>query len=514
MIASDELFKLIKSLSQTEKRYFKVFASRHVIADGNNYVKLFDAIAAQKKYNEQHIKNQFKEQIFIKRYAAVKNYLHQLIIKSMRTYHSSFSIDMELKEMLIDINFLYQKGLYKQCKKIHAKAEKLSIETDNKIRHLELLEWKTKLFHVSSVETEVANFYKNIFLEETKLLDSIKRSLKIKNELQDVFSLIRKKGFARSKEDLSLMYEIIKKYNKLDYEDLTFSDKYYINYINTVYYTSAGNHAKSLNFTQRNIQLIEAISPKLREEEVEKYIVTLNNLVVNHLNLQQFNETTPYISKIRSLATHNIRENILLWTTSYKLVLGVSIKIGNFEEAERIVFEILSGINEFADKIPLIEIVTFKYNVATVYFINKKYSKSLEVLNEIINENNPSLRDDIQGFARILRLIVLWEKGEQEMLPYAAVSTYRFLYKRKRLYKFENIVLNFIKQKLPEINTSTKRLETFKELKVKLEALFKDSFERKVLDYFDFISWIESKITKKEFKQLVREKLKMEETKS
>ena len=56
MIASDELHKLIKSLTQSEKRFFKIYASRHIIGEQNNYVQLFDVIASQKKYNEEAIK--------------------------------------------------------------------------------------------------------------------------------------------------------------------------------------------------------------------------------------------------------------------------------------------------------------------------------------------------------------------------------------------------------------------------------------------------------------------------
>src|SRR5687767_11427715 len=109
MIASDELHKLIKSLHQGEKRFFKVYASRHVIGEVNNYVRIFDSIAAQEKYDEKAIKEKFRNEPFMKRYAAVKNYLHGLIIKSMRSYHSGTTIDIELKEVLIDLEFLYQK---------------------------------------------------------------------------------------------------------------------------------------------------------------------------------------------------------------------------------------------------------------------------------------------------------------------------------------------------------------------------------------------------------------------
>ena len=506
MIASDELYKLVKSLSQSEKRFFKIYASRHVIGDGNDYVQLFDAIALQKNYNEEALREKFKGEPFLKRFAAVKNYLHQLIIKSMRSFHSASTIDIELKEMLIDIDFLYQKGLYKQCQKLHLKAEKLAIATDKKNRLLEILEWKAKLLQVTNNESDLDEFHKNVFIEESKILNTIKFSLQLKSEVLDIFTTIRKKGFARSSEDLERMKEVVSKYNKYNYGKLTFNDKYYINYINTVYHSSNGNNSKSFIYTKRNVDLLESIPEKLRDEEFEKYIIALNNLVVNYLNSEKNDAIHPYLSKIRSLATHNIRENILLWVTSYKLVLGVSMRLGDYEQAERIANEIVSGINFYADKIPVSDIALFKYNMSIVYFANNKHSKAIRFLNEIINEHDNSLRDDIQSFARILRLIVFWEKGEQEILPYTAVSTYRFLYKRKRLYKFETIVLHFIKEKLPHINTNEKQIAAFKELKLKLEDLLKEPFEKKALEYFDFITWVESKISKKEFKVLAKEK--------
>ena len=41
---SQDLYKLIKSLTKTEKRYFSKFAEKHVIGDQNNYYKLFKVI--------------------------------------------------------------------------------------------------------------------------------------------------------------------------------------------------------------------------------------------------------------------------------------------------------------------------------------------------------------------------------------------------------------------------------------------------------------------------------------
>ena len=441
------------------------------------------------------------------RFAAVKNYLHQLILKSMRNFHAGSTIDIELKEMLIDIDFLYQKGLYKQCQKLHTKAEKLAVESDKKTQLLEILDWKAKLQQATNKNTTEEHFHKNVFLEETAILKSIHLSMELKSEVLEIFNLIRRQGFARSKKELDSITRVIKKYSKLNYKELNFNDKYYLNYINTVYYTSSGKFEKSLLYTQRNIDLLESIPAKLRVEEFVKYVASLNNHVVNFVNLQRNKEIKPYLEKIRSIATYNIRENILLWITSYKLVLGVTMKSGDYDLAKNIVEEIDSGIDFYSDQIPSTDIVLFKFNSAIVHFINNNYSKSIKALNEIINDNDLSLRDDIQSFARIIRLIVFWEKGEEELLPYATLSTYRFLYKRNKLYKFESIVLQFIKEKSPHINTRGQLKTAFIDLKEKLEKQLKDPLEKKALDYFDFITWIESKISKKEFKQLIKEKI-------
>ncbi|MFL5762800.1 MAG: hypothetical protein ACJ77K_02590 [Bacteroidia bacterium] len=507
MIASAELHKLIRSLTQTEKRFFKVFASRHVIGEQNNYVLIFDKIAGQKEYNEEAIKIEFKGKPFMDRFPAVKNYLHQLILKSMRSYHSGSTIDLELKEMLSDIEFLYHKGLYKQCERLHAKAEKLAIETDKKNRLLEILEWKAKLLQVTNRDSEFRHFHKEVFREEERILNTILRSLELKSEVLDIFALIRKQGFARSKTDLQLIHKVIRKYEKYNYEKLDFNDKYYLNYIRTIYFTSSGEDEKGMFYTKKNVDLLESIPVKLLEEEFERYIVSLNNLVVNLIHLRKTNEIYPYIEKIRSLATRNIRENVLLWATSYKLILGVIIQSGDFDEAEKMIPEVTAGVELYHDKIPATDVVLFKYNLAIVYFAGKKYSQSIKTLNEIINDNDLALRDDIQGFARLIRLIVFWEKGELELLPYAAISAYRFIYKRKKLYKFESLVLQFIKEKVPNINTASRQRSAFTELKGKLEQLMHDPLEKKALEYFDFISWVESKISRKDFKAVAMEKL-------
>ena len=73
---SKKLFLLVKSLSQSEKRFFKIYSSRHVEKRDNAYVLLFDLLVKQTKFNDEEIKNKLKIK-GITFYSDLKNYLFE-----------------------------------------------------------------------------------------------------------------------------------------------------------------------------------------------------------------------------------------------------------------------------------------------------------------------------------------------------------------------------------------------------------------------------------------------------
>ena len=96
--ASSNLHQLIKSLTKAEKRYFKVYSSRHTIGDKNNYQMIFDAIEKQTSYDEGAIIRKFKNESFINRFSITKNRLYDHVLKSLDAYHSNSSINAQLMD--------------------------------------------------------------------------------------------------------------------------------------------------------------------------------------------------------------------------------------------------------------------------------------------------------------------------------------------------------------------------------------------------------------------------------
>ena len=161
MKPSNELFELIKSLSQTEKRFFKVYATRHIIGKKNIYSKLFDAIAKQDEYDEEKIIAKFKGQNFVKYFASEKYYLYNMILDSLNSYHAESSVEYMLNRMLHFSEILYKKTLYEQCVKIIERAEKIA--------------WKYEQFNElhKIVSTKRKLIYKDSSLKEKDILQHV-----------------------------------------------------------------------------------------------------------------------------------------------------------------------------------------------------------------------------------------------------------------------------------------------------------------------------------------------------
>jgi len=122
-----------------------------------------------------------------------------------------------------------------------------------------------------------------------------------------------------------------------------------------------------------------------------------------------------------------------------------------------------------------------------------------------LDNRNESTRIYLLIFAHILNLIVHYELNNIELLPYIIKNTYRFLLRRKEIYKVEREFLNFIRSS-PDLLTKKQRINAFRDLRQNIINITKDPYERIALDYFDFISWLESKIEGKKFSDIVKGK--------
>ena len=127
------LFRLIKSLTKSEKRQFKLYVNRLGNNSNSKYLSLFNLIDKMKIYNELEISRANvvkKDQL-----SNVKAHLHKQILISLRLSISSNSKRLQLREQLDYVYILYNKGLYDQSLQMLYRVKSLALKLDEKVNN-------------------------------------------------------------------------------------------------------------------------------------------------------------------------------------------------------------------------------------------------------------------------------------------------------------------------------------------------------------------------------------------
>ncbi len=72
---TSKLFKLVKSLTKNEKRFFKLYSNLYNQGKNKNYLFLFELLDGMKTYNEEVFLDKIKSRIKYSNLSQVKTYL-------------------------------------------------------------------------------------------------------------------------------------------------------------------------------------------------------------------------------------------------------------------------------------------------------------------------------------------------------------------------------------------------------------------------------------------------------
>jgi tetratricopeptide (TPR) repeat protein len=503
--AGDELFRLIKSMSRSEKGYFKKFSAVHSKGKVNKYLKLFNAIDKQREYDEKKVRSALGNKEIINQFHVAKNYLFKTILRSLNQYHIESTVTNKLSDLLSSFIVLYRRGLYKEANKILQRSKKLAY-SEERYEFLPAILKYEKYLAVSLYPGASSPKLLELIEETKEVTSKIDNTNKFLELLANVTSLFNKKRIIRTQDDSAVFEKVLSNPLLSGIDNATASESR-INYhqIFVNYNLALSNDEEIYKHTKKLIEEIEA-NPNHHKEFVREYISAINTLLISILFLKRYNEAEEPISKLKKIAEmFPYMKNITL-INAYNFELIKCIQTGDFDKAVLLVpviSELLENIDD-SKKRSLID--KFNYSISYAYFGAGNYDKALECLNKILNSSFTDQRKDLLSFTHILNLIIHFELKNTDLLEYIVKNTYRYLYQRKELYKVEAAILDFLK-KTPRFNTEKELLEGFRDLKYRIDKITEDPYEKVALDYFNITAWLESKIDNKSFAEVVREKL-------
>lgn len=507
MKASTELFDLIKSLSKSEKRFFKLSSSLQ--SGEKNYLKIFDYIDRQKTYDENELKEVFKDETFIKHFPSEKNHLYKLILKSLRSFHSDKSISSMLKQEVKNVEILYKKALFKECNKFVSRAKKQAIEHEKFYYWFELLSWEKLLLEEAY---EAGKFDRNLdelIEEEQEVIDKLRNLAEYQMLYSRINFLYRSGGFSKNDEerkevDKIANHPLIKgKNTALSSRAATIC--YYIQGL-----CAATNRDYQTSFIKfLRVKTILDKNPLLKRDLAKRYVRALKNLLYCYIDNNELDKAEETIAMMRALPSdkgfESIDVKVKIFTSSYIAELMICDRRGTYDKSLEIANEIIKGIESYGHKINKEQQIVFYYNLTYVYFGAEQYNNALRWVNNLLNDNEQVLRQDIYNFARMFNLIIHFELGNYDLLEYVIKSTARYLKKQKKDYQVEFLIIKYLK-KLIKLDDKSTRSVVYDKMFVDLNEAFKKPSERVVLQYFDYLSWADSKVKGISFAEAVQQR--------
>jgi hypothetical protein len=509
---NNALFDLIKSMSKSEKRYFKLMSSRHTIGGENNYVRLFDHLDKQDEYSEEEIFATFKKEAFINRFSITKKRLYDHILAALDSFHSASSVESQLHKQLHASDILFEKSLYDQCRRILHSAEKVALKNDLPAILL-MISYKKKRL------SETMGYLK---VTDKEIDETLQRDLEYSKSIEDynhlwaikshLFARLSKKGVARSQVETDAYTELCNMILSPKYspKELTYEGKHLYHHVLSAYYYAIGQLKKSLEELELNLGTTDqsALGKKM---EANKYISALTNAIYIADKIGDHRKSKHYLNELKkfgSTISANEDLSIKLFSSVSSIELSLHLRKGDFQTATNSVEKIEAELEHYDEKIVPIRRAFLEFKIAVVNIGTGNYSEALKWINRILNDSNLDKTEDIIGFTQLLELLVHLELNHNTLLPYSLKNTQRFFKTRNRMYGFEKVLLQFI-SKLIKCEDHFDRQNLWEDMYKELAKIANDDvFESVALDYFDFESWAESKLKRKAFDAIVREKYK------
>lgn len=502
----DNLFSLVKSLTKSEKRQFKLYVGRLGVNSDSKFLKLFNLLDKSKTYNEASI---LKSGIVKKQQLAnVKAHLYKQVLISLKLNPSHQNIRLQIREQLDFASILYHKGLYKQSLKILDKAKELAIANEEKNAAFEIVELE-KVIESQYITRSISTRADELAIQAKELSTLNVIASKLSNLSLQLYSTILKTGYVRNEKEAEMVIDYFnKQLPKVKIDDLGFREKLWLykanlwqsfllqDFLNCYKYAT-----KWVNLFYQNPSMI-SLNPVFFLKG-NNYLLEALFFIGNKPKFEKkFLEFQTTVQQSHFPKDENVATLVFLYTNFHSI--NKHFIDGSFEEGLSLIPKIEKALIPFSNRIDPHHKMVFYYKFASLQFGAGNNKACIKYLDKIISNKTLSMREDLLCFSRVLSLVAHYEAGLDYHLETLLRSTYKFLIKMNDLHEVQKEMIKFIRG-LQDIYPHDLK-NAFKELHKTLKAFEDHPFERRAFLYLDIISWLESKIENKPVGEIIRTK--------
>ena len=502
---TDQLFRLVKSLSKSEKRNFTIYTTRIQSPESLKFIQLFEFMDKHKVINDRIILKGLNG-IEKSQLSNLKRHLYKQIMTSLRMIHIQRNSSIQVREYYDYAKILYGKGLYLQSLKIVKKAQDLAKKNDYDIMLLTLIEFR-KLIESRHI-TRTGAFANNELAELADVKsDQVSLMVKLSNLSLMIHGEYIKYGHVIDQQGAQKIETMFLDHlPEFEESNLGFMSKAYL------YQSYVWLYYIQLDFIRCYDSALKWINvckefPMAQQRDPDLFLRGYHYVLTSAYNNGDLKNFNTYLKEIEAFrkdnyTKFNMNSKIMSFMYVHHGRLNKYFLSGDFSEGVRVLPKTIKRINRYKIKLDDHRILVFYFKIAWMYFGNNQPDLTIQFLNKITNQHIENLRADIQGYSRLLFLMAHYDLENYDIMDYIYRRVKKFYDNYQEKNHVQECVLIFFKTiiNLPV----SEHLQHFQKLQKKLSKLKEDPFEIRPFLYLDFTAWVEAKITNKPMSAIIK----------
>lgn len=482
----DNLFQLIQSLTKSEKIYFRKQTSAFAGKE-SSYIALFDALNAQKEYDETALRRQFADQ---KQLGVLKNYLYESLLDSLVQFRAKEDAEIQLQQAKQTVRVLMEKKMPEAALKRLQKAIQKAKEGEHYLLVINLLSIHQKL--IANLQTHDLVVYENNWSEIDAYLEkfaNMQTYLRIQVRSAHWLRRDRQGRNAETRRELAeiLSHPLLQSPEQA----LSFRARLLFYSIQDTHHKAHGNFALAAQASAQAIQLYES-APALKKQDLQNYL----GVFINYLNAlyyhKDFAGLLEGLKRLKTLKFNDFKLQNLCFTRYAVFFFSYMKLTDDFREFDALCREVASFLDEHDKELPVHEKRLIFYNIVHNSIRTGDYLRAFDWRLRLGQLPKTKIQSDFQRFERLFEILIHYALQNYELVLSLCQSVARHLQQEPE-NRYESLFVRQFQRlaKLPILGYKTGVADCLQEWNALFEAYPE---ERKALEYFDVVWWLEKQM--------------------
>jgi hypothetical protein len=487
----DSLIVLVNSMDSADKRYFGLHSQ---IYDGTKDYLLLYQIILKPNLDADLVKAEFKRLKPKASFEITCNHLYQTLLDKLSARDIDTEIEFEVLKIYQQARFLFKRNLCTESLQLIGKGKKTALEYELFSHFLLLAKLEIRIYN----QLEFDQMDEDELVRKQAKIESISRQQRAIENHTGLYNLISlrqiKQGPVRNEEEKTKLNDLA--FNELQAVSGQSKNSFEAQKLHllfqSAYFMKTGNPKSSLKVYYELNELFEQ-NRKLWGNPPFFYINHIRGILNNLRWFGNYAEMPYFIDKLRKLAIEfpSAQTSINPLIFIFESLILTDQKL--YTEAQNHLNRELIWISERMTSLTFATQAEISLQTAVVCFWNKNYKLALKTIRPILNAGKPFSQLPQTKSVRFLNILIHSELDDHDYLESEIRSVERDLKKRGKLLKSEEIILKSVLQILNETDIK-KRCKKLQKQKEMLLTLKNNPFERQLLNSFDYVAWLESRI--------------------